>query len=66
MDLFAKLEQLAYKFLGPDAWRQQTPRDICNALLAMAFVEQWDRNHGDAYFLVRAHAYLQPGDGGQT
>lgn len=67
MDLFAKLEVLAHKFLGPAAWSQYPPRDICDALLARAFVEQWDPNQGDGYFLIRAHAQLQlGGDNGQT
>jgi hypothetical protein len=59
MDLYAHLEMLAYRHLGESAWKQNTPLEVCNALLAKAFVEQWDRNGREAYFLVRAHAQLQ-------
>lgn len=67
MDLYTHLEVLAYRYLGDDAWRQNTPLEVCNALLAKAYVEQWDPDSKEAYFLVRAHAQLQYGsDHGNT
>lgn len=59
MDLFDKLEVLSAKYLGEDYWKQHKPRDVLNALLAMAFAQGWDRD-GDAGFLTRAYFALGP------